>query len=179
MAELPSTEKVINTYRKVTIYYSGLEATATSFQKDKSRSALAAVGLTVRFLLSLKVPRELLAPLMEAGQIIERELGARTAKQQQTERDVWDSVVVSLLNAEGMKLEDAATKIHERDPAEANRLLVFRNHLGKGKTKGTAEARNLYRLLKNDFIARFPRNTGAKALRASKAMRGKKGQNAG
>jgi hypothetical protein len=179
MAKLPSTEKVINTYRHMTIYYRGLETAAANFEKDKGHSALAAVGLTVRFLMRLKVHESLLAPLMEAGQIIEREMNARTAKQQRAERDVWDSVVVSLLNAEGVKLEDAAKKIHERDPVEASRLLVFRNHIGKGKTKGAAEARNLYHLLKRDFIARFPKNTGAKALRASKAMRGKKGQIAG
>ena len=176
MAETPSPEKVINTYRQVTIYYSGLETAATNFQtKDKSACALAAVGSTLRFLLNLKVPRELLAPLIEAAEIIKRDIGAETLVEQRQVRDIWDSAVVSLHQEEGVKLEDAAKKIHDHDPGEAKRLLVFRNNMRKGKSVGMREARNLYHLLKMDFRNRFPKNTAARALKASRAMKGKKG----
>jgi hypothetical protein len=169
-------EKLIDTYRKVTLYYAGLEAGATSFQtKDKSVCALAAVGLTLRFLSNLKVPRELLAPLIEAAQIIKRDIGAETLVEQRQVRDIWDSVVVSLHQEEGVKLEAAAKKIHDHDPGEVKRLLVFRNNMRKGKSEGMREARNLYHLLKTDFRNRFPKNTATRALRACKAMRGKKG----
>jgi hypothetical protein len=179
MAELPSTEKVINTYRQVTNFYSGLEKSAAKYQtEDKSVCALEAVGLTVRFLLNLKVPRELLAPLIEAAQIVKRELKVETLLEQQHVHKIWDSAVVSLLNAEGVKLEDAAKKIHEHDHQGAARLLTFRNTMRKGRTGEMREARDLYHLLKTDFKSRFPTNTATRALRASKAMRGKKGQSA-
>jgi hypothetical protein len=175
MAELPCTE-VVDTYRKVTIYYACLETAATNFQtKDKSLCALAAVGSTLRFLLNLKVPRELLAPLVEAAQIIKRDMKVETPFEQDQVRKVWDSAVLSLLNAEGITLKNAAKKIHERDPDKATQLIDFRNNMRKGRTPEMREARNLYHLLKTDFRKRFPANTAAKALRACKAMRGKKG----
>jgi hypothetical protein len=136
---------------------------------------LAAVGLTVRFLLNLKVSRELLAPLIEAAQIIKRDLKVETLFEQQQVRKIWDSAVVSLLNAEGVKLKDAAKKLHEHDHEGATQLLTFRNTMRKGRTGEMREARDLYHLLKTDFRSRFPTNTATRALRASKAMRGKKG----
>ena len=112
---------------------------------------MAAVGSTLRFLLNLKVPRELLAPLIEAAQIIKRDIGYETLVEQRQVRDIWDSAVVSLHQEEGVKLEDAAKKIHDHDPGEPKRLLVFRNNMRKGKSVGMREARNLYHLLKMDF----------------------------
>ena len=96
MADPPSTENVANTYRKVTIFYSALEKLAARYEEDKGRAALAAVGLTVRFLQQLNVDRSLLAALVEAQLIIERSIdGGRTPKKQQTERSVVDCVQLS------------------------------------------------------------------------------------
>lgn len=87
MAKLPSTEKVVNTYRKVTVFYSALEKLAAKYEtEDKSRAALVAVGLTLRFLQQLNVDRSLLAAFIEAQLIIERDIGGRTAAKQRMER---------------------------------------------------------------------------------------------
>jgi hypothetical protein len=172
MAELPSTEKVTDTYRKVTIYYRNLVKAAANFEKDKSVSALTAVSSTVRFLMELKVHRGLLAPLVEAGQIIEREMEVRTAKGQQNERDMWDSAVVTLLNNDGMSINDALKAIVGRDSAALERLKTFRERLTR-KT-GPKELREQYFELMKVFKGRFPTDTGKRALKASHAMRGKK-----
>jgi hypothetical protein len=71
----------------------------------------------------------LLAPLIEAANIIEREMGGKTAFKQRREGDVWDSVVVSLLREEGVKLEDALKNVVGRHPAAVKKLRDFRKNL--------------------------------------------------
>jgi hypothetical protein len=152
-----------------------LETAASGLEKDKAKSAIEAIAATMTFLKQLNVDARLLSAFVEARNIIQREKESETLFEQRQIRDLWNSGVVSLLNEEGLALEEAAKKIYDHDPDEARRILVFRNNMKKGKTKGAREARDLYHLLKKEFRSRFPTNTGARALRASRAMMGKKG----
>jgi hypothetical protein len=152
-----------------------LEMAASGLEKDKAKSAIEAIAATMVFLKQLNVDARLLNAFVEARNIIQREREAETLFEQRQIRDLWNSGVVSLLHEDGLSLEEAAKKIYDHDPDEARRLLVFRNNMKKGKTKGAKEARDLYHLLKKEFRSRFPTNTAAKALRSSRAMMGKKG----
>jgi hypothetical protein len=173
------TTKGLNGYFQIQAliksYIAVLETAAGDFEADKSAGAQAAVAATVTFLMALNRPRRLLAPLVEAANIIKRDTGAQTLFEQRQERDILDSAIVSLHRDEGVKLEDAVKRIHDHDPGEAERLLRFRNNMKKSKSKGAREARALYHLLKTDFRRRYPKDTAARALRGCKAMRGKKG----
>ena len=157
------------------IFCAGLDAVAAKFSVDKGRAAHVSVGLTVRFLKNLNVDRRLLAALVEAQLIIERDNGGKTALKQRQERDILNSVTVSLLMEEGMKLEDALKKIHDRDPDAAKKLKVFRNNLMKSTSKASKVARDNYHQLKKNFKELVPKETAKRALRASLAMSGKKG----
>lgn len=128
MAELPSTEKVINTYRQVTIYYRALEELAGKYQtgKIKSRCAFRAVEYTVKFLQGLNVDRSLCAALIEAQEIIEREIeGGRTEKKQEMERDVVDCLALFHQRRCRVKPKDALRAIVGNDPAAQSHLENF------------------------------------------------------
>jgi hypothetical protein len=175
---VPTPEKVTDTYRKVTVFYADLVALAAKYEKaqDKSLCALEAVNATIAFLKLLRVSESLLGAFVEARNAIQRDRNAETSFEQRQTYDIWDSGVVSLLHEqEGLTLDEAGKKIHEHDPVEAKRLLEFRKNIKKGKTAGPKKARQQYYQFKNEFKRRFPENTAARALRASKAMKGKKG----
>jgi hypothetical protein len=151
------------------------EATA---EKDKNVGAIAAIAATLTFLMKIDVRNalpHLRAPLAHAAQIIKRDMKKETLFAQRQLGDLWASAVVSLLNEEGDTLDAAARKIHDRDPKEAKRLIEFRNNMSKKKSKKAKQANDTYHLLKSDFKKRFPEDTGARALRACRAMMGKKG----
>jgi hypothetical protein len=177
MAALPSTEKLIGTYQQVAIYYGALEKLAAKYQtEDKGRCALAAVGLTVRFLQRLKVSRHVLAPLLEASNIIRRDIGASTRAEQRRVMDIFEAAVVSLhMEEESIKLTDALKRVHGRDADAAKRLKFFRNNMKKGKSKGAQETHKNYLLVKRELRKRYPTDTAKSALRDWNTFGGKKG----
>jgi hypothetical protein len=173
MAELPSTDKVVNTYRKVTVFYSALEKLAAKYEsEDKSRAALAAVGLTVRFLQQLNVDRSQLAAFIEAQFIIERSIdGGRKAKKQQTERDVVDCVALELQIRCRVNLKDALKAIVGSDPEAATHLRDFRKSMNAGRKP---PARALFDENMKLFRDLPPQEAAKKALRVCANLRGKK-----
>jgi hypothetical protein len=171
MADLPSAEKVVSTYRNVTYFYSALEKLASKYEEDKSRAAFAAVGLTIRFLQRLKVDRSLLAAFVEAQFIIERDIGERTATKQRIERNVVDAIAVELQRRCNVKLDDAIRNVVGNYPKAAQELKDFRKNMRAGKNPA-AQAQfddfmNLYR-------GADPQTAIKNALRISANLRGKK-----
>lgn len=176
MAETPTTEKVINTYRQVTIYYSALEKLAAKYQtEDKSLCAFAAVGLTVRFLQRLNVDRSLCAALIEAQHIIERKGGGRTEKKQEIERDVVDCLALYHQRRCGVNKKDALRAIVGTDPDAQTHLVNFYKKTMAG-TKPEARAR--FDEMNKLFEGIQPQVAMKKALRLVANLRGKKVQNA-
>ena len=173
MASNVTPEKLIDTYKKVAIYYSGLERLATKYQtEDKGRAAFAAVGLTIRFLQRLNVDRSLMAALFEAQFIIDRETnGRRTAKKQQMLQDAVDSAAIELQLRCKVKLDDALRAIVGNNPEAANHLRDFRKNMRAGRNVPA-------QVLFDDFIKEFrgmsPEAAVKKVLRVCANMRGKK-----
>lgn len=172
MTEPPSTEKIVNTYRKVTVFYSALEKLAAKYEaEDKRRAALAAVGLTVRFLQQLNVDRSLIAALVEAQLIIERDIGGRTAAKQRMERNVVDSVALELQLRCKVKLDDAMKAIVGSDPEAAAQLKDFRKNMRAGRNAAAQTQFDKFMELFRDIP---PQAAMKKALRVSANLRGKK-----
>ena len=171
MADLPSVQKVVSTYRNVTYFYSALEKLASKFEEDKSRAAFAAIGLTIRFLQRLKVDRSLLAAFVEAQLLIERDIGGRTATKQRIERNVVDAVAVELQRRCKVKLDDAIRKVVGNDLKAAQELKDFRKNMRAGRNPAAQtqfdDFMNLYRGLN-------PQTAIKNALRTSANLRGKK-----
>jgi hypothetical protein len=167
-----SPQKLLNTYRSVTAYYVGLEQLAIKFQtEDKGRAAFAAVGLTIRFLQRLNVDRSLVAALLEAQFIIDRETNGRTTKKQQMAQDTIDSVAVELQLRCKVKLDDALKTIVGNNPEAANHLRDFRKNMRAGRN---APAQALFDEWIKEFREMPPEAAMERALRASANMRGKK-----
>jgi hypothetical protein len=164
-------ERLLKTSRHVGDYIAVLDIIADGFEKDPNKSAYNAIVAAYTFLERLGTHPRLRAAFVEARSTIQRDRKAETLFGQRQIRDLHDSAIVSLLNEEGLTLDEATKKIYDRDPAEARRLKDFRNNMRK--TPGAN--RNIYHLLKKDFRKRFPTNTGTRALRIARAMRGKKG----
>jgi hypothetical protein len=173
MTEPPSAEKVLNTYRKVTVFYSALEKLAAKYEAEdnKGRAALAAIGLTVRFLQQLNVDRSLLAAFVEAQLTIERDIGGRTAAKQRVERNVVDSVAVELQRRCGVKLEDAIRNIVGNDPKAAQELRDFRKNVRAGRN---VAAQTYFDNSMKSFRDIPPQAAMKKALRVCANLRGKK-----
>ncbi len=174
MTEQPvPQEKLVDIYKKVFAYYSGLKALAKKYQtEDKGRAAWAAVDLTVRFVHKLNVDPSLKAALIEAQMIIARNIeGGATKKQQDKERDVVDSVALELQLRCKVKLADALKAIVGNDPEAAAHLKQARKDVRSGR-KG-AEALSMF-----DEVIKLsrdmpPREAMERALRAAAALRGK------
>jgi hypothetical protein len=172
MADPPSTQKVVDTYKKVTVFYSALEKLAAKYEaEDKGRSALAAVGLTVRFLQQLNVDRSLIAALIEAQLIIERDIGGRTAAKQRMERNVVDSVALELQLRSKVKLSDALKAIVGSDPEAAAQLKDFRKNMKAGRNAAAQAQFDKFMKLVRDMP---PQEAAKKALRVCANLRGKK-----
>ena len=153
-------------------YYSGLQLLAKKYQtEDKGRAAFAAVGLTIRFLQRLNVDRSLVAALLEAQFIIDRETNGRTAKKQQIVQDAVDSVAVELQLRCKVKLDDALKAIVGNNPEAASHLKDFRKNMRAGRN---AQAQSLFDTYIKEFTGMPPEAAMKKALRASANMRGKK-----
>jgi hypothetical protein len=172
MASNVTPEKLIDTYRSVVAFYAGLGQLAVKFQnEDKGRAAFAAVGLTIRFLQRLKVDRSLVAALLEAQFIIDRETNGRTAKKQQMVQDAIDSVGIELQLRCKVKLDDALKAIVGNNPEAANHLRDFRKNMRAGRN---APAQALFDHYIKEFREMSPEAAMKRALRASANMRGKK-----
>jgi hypothetical protein len=176
MADLPSTEKVVNTYRQVTIYYDALEKLAAKYETaDKGRAAMAAVGLTIRFWQRLNVDRSLLAALIEAQLIIERSIdGNRTEKKQEMERDAVDCVAL-FYRPKTIKKPAALKAIVGSDPGARSHLENFYKKMMSGQKP---EARAQFEKMKELFADMTPEESWERALRACTNLRGKKVQKA-
>jgi hypothetical protein len=167
-----SPQKLLNTYRSVVAYYGGLEQLAIKFQtEDKGRAAFAAVGLTIRFLQRLNIDRSLVAALLEAQFIIDRETNSRTAKKKQMAQDAIDSVAVELQLRCKVKSDDALKAVVGNNPEAANHLRNFRKNMMAGRN---APARALFDEYIKGFREMRPEAAMKRALRASANMKGKK-----
>ena len=179
MASDITPEKLVDTYRKVAIYHSGLEALATKYQtEDKKRAALVGVDLTIRFLRRLNVDRRLTAALIEAKLIIERNIdGGRTEKKQQIERDVVDCVALELQIRCKVSVDDALKAIVGNDREAADHLETFRKRIRRGKGRNVAARAQFDRFMK--LAEGLPPQVAVeRALRAAASLRGKKVQKA-
>ena len=177
MAETPSPQKVIDTYKNVTFFYAGLEALAAKYQAaDKSRAAMAAVGLTIRFLQRLNVDRSLIAALIEAQLIIERSVdGGVTEKKQQMGKDVADCVAFFHQRRCNVKPADAFRAIVGSDPAAKTHLENFYKKTMSGQKP---EARVLFDEMNKLFEGMPPEVAMKRSLRSVLNLRGKKVQKA-
>ena len=171
MADLPSVEKVVSTYRNVTYFYSALEKLASKFEEDKSRAAFAAIGLTIRFLQRLKVDRSLLAAFVEAQLLIERDIGGDTATKQRIERNVFDAVAVELQRRCKVKLDDAIRNVVGNDLKAAQELRDFRKNMRAGRNAAAQAHFDGFMKLFRDMP---PQAAMKKALRVCANLRGKK-----
>jgi hypothetical protein len=122
------------------------------------------------------VSRHMLAPLLEASNIIRRDIGASTRAEQRRVMDIFEAAVVSLhMEEESVRLTDALKRVHGRDADAAKRLKFFRNNMKKGKSKGAQETHKNYLLVKRELRKRYPTETAKSALRDWNAFGGKKG----
>jgi len=138
-------------------YVKGLEFLAKQ-KWDRANTAQHVIDLTV-YLLRGRVDDRITDSLFEAKQIIWRATKKQTAVQQRQKRDIWCSVVVSLLNEEGVPLQKAAKKLYDNDAAEVGRLLRFRNNLKHNK-----KAKDEYFSIKKKLRSAFPNGLDTASL---------------
>lgn len=154
-------------------YASVLEATAADFEKDKTKSAHGAIAATVTFLIALRQPRHLLAPLIEAAEIIQREMDVKGIVSKDVAEKVIRSIAVSLQVEGGTSLKDALKNVVGNDPKAARELKDFRkNMLSKDTPKGAKKY--FFATMKSDFRDLPPEKAVKKALGACRALRGQK-----
>jgi hypothetical protein len=142
-------------------------------ETDKSAGAHSAIAATVTFLIANKTPRHLLAPLVHAAEIIQRDMGVKAMSLERA-GDVFDAIAVDLQRRCGVTLEGALRNIVGNDPAAAQHLRDFRKNIMSKKSvpKG---ARDFYNLTMRDHYTGLPPDKAMKkALAVCNARRGQK-----
>jgi hypothetical protein len=154
-------------------YVSVLETAAAGLEKDRAKSAHEALAATITFLIAIRQPRHVLAPLVEAAEIVQREMNVKGAVTLDVANKVLQSIAVSLQIEDGVSMNDALRNVVGHDPVEATSLKNFRkNMLAKDTPRG---ARDYYYLtLRSDFRDMPPEEAAKKALVVCSRLRGKK-----
>ena len=125
----------------------------------------------MRFLQRLNVDRSLCAALIEAEHVIERDIGGRTAKKQEMERDVVDCLALYHQRRCKVKPKDALRAIVGSDPDAASHLENFYKKTMAGTKR---EARARFDEM-NELFRDMPAQVAMKrALRLVANLRGKK-----
>ena len=176
MAELPdakSTRGYIETRAAIQSYAAVLEATAKEFEKDRTQGARSAIAATVTFLIALRLPRRLTAPLVEAAEIVQREMGVKGAISKDVAEKVIQSIAVSLQLECGVSELKALRNVAGSDSKATTRLRNFRgNMMNKDSPKGAKDF--YFRILRTDFKDLSPEQAMNKALTVCARMGGKK-----
>jgi hypothetical protein len=153
-------------------YIATLEGVAGNYETDKATSARDAVTATLTLLITLKKPRHLYAPLIEAVNLIEKATGLKAVTKELAGK-IFQSIAVTLQLDCKVKEKDALKNVVGNNPDAAKKLKNFRNNmLGKDSPKG---AKDLYFKTLNSHFKKLPAPDAAKkALRICKDWEGKK-----
>jgi hypothetical protein len=149
-----------------------LESSAADYETDKGAGARNAVAATLALLISLKKPRHLFAPLVEAVGLIEKATGLKAVTKELAGK-IFQSIAVTLQLDCKVKEKDALKNVVGNDPEAAKKLMYFRNNmLVKDSPKGAKKL--YYKTLNDHFRGLAPPEAAKKALRICKNWEGKK-----
>ena len=176
MTDKPISPEILRRWRgtaaRLNSYTAVLETAAGKYEKDRSKSAHEAIAATVTFLVALKKPRHLLAPLVEAAEIIQRHELEKGVVTKEVAEKVIQSIAVTLQINAKVGMNEALRKVVGNDPSAAKSLKYFRtNMLSKDIPKGAKAYYNA--TMKSDFNGLDPKGAVKKALIVCAHMRGK------
>jgi hypothetical protein len=182
MANQPIPPEVLKRWneiaRRLDEYTTLLESIADGYEKDRSKKAHEAIAATVAFLIALKKPRRILAPLVGAAEIVQEKMN-KEGDLKSLPLDVAEKVIqikaVNLHMACGLSEDEAFRAIVGNDPETINSLGHLKvNMLSRKKSTAPRGAKEFYDSLASDFKGLSPQEAAKKALVICSRMRGRK-----
>lgn len=181
MAEQPADDKQRAEYltdlqvrKNLTTYVTRLNLVAGRFEKDRTKSAWASIAMTVRLLHDLGLRGHLFAPLMEAAEIVQKELNSKALPKNRAEK-VFEAIAVKFQIDCGLDEDRACRKVlAKNEPKVINNLKNFIGALTRASNPNPRENRLYFETIASDYRGLTAEAAADKSLRVCRAMKGKK-----